>query len=342
MKVGLALPHYDFSFPEPPTPGLATFGRVADAAARAETLGFHQGWVSDHLWSDLSRYGGPPGQQGLLECWTTLAGLTQRTRKLRLGSLVLAGGLRAPTVLAKMAGTLDQLAGGRLDLGLGAGWNQAEYERNGYPFPSAGERMARLEETLGVLKALLDPAATGTYTGAYYHADSAPVVPGPVQRPWPPLWVGAKGGDGMLALIGRAADGWNVSWRVVPGDYAQRVAKLEERTRAAGRESGAVRRSVGLLTLIGTDADDLARRWRRLQRWAPGGTLDGVSLRDWAATCLVGTPDEIVTQLRGWDAHGVEQVICSFGNLPFALHDPEQLELFGELVIPRLEGGDAA
>jgi alkanesulfonate monooxygenase SsuD/methylene tetrahydromethanopterin reductase-like flavin-dependent oxidoreductase (luciferase family) len=98
-----------------------------------------------------------------------------------------------------------------------------------------------------------------------------------------------------------------------------------------------VRRSLGLLTLVGRDADDLVARWRRLQAWMPGGALDRVELGDWAASRLVGTPDQLVEQLRGWQARGVEQLVCGFAGIPFSVYDDEQLELVAELVLPRLE-----
>lgn len=332
MKLGLALPHYDFSYPEGSGPGAATVRRVAGYAERAEALGFHQVWVSDHFWLDIARYGGPPGRQGTPECWTTLAALAARTQRVRLGSLVLAVGFRPPTLLAKMAATLDQLSGGRLDLGLGAGWNEQEFEEAGFGFPPAGERLAMLEEALGVLRALL--GGGGSFHGRYYRAEGAPVVPGPVQQPRPPLWVGGRG-DRLLGVVARAADGWNTCWQLTVPFYKQRLDVLRRACAAAGRPFGEVRRSIGLEALIGRDADDVAARWRRLQAWRPGGALDGVDLREWAASRLVGTPDEVLAQLRHWEELGVEQVICTFG-LPFALFEDEQLDLLAELVIPRL------
>ncbi|HKE99461.1 MAG TPA: LLM class flavin-dependent oxidoreductase [Actinomycetes bacterium] len=335
ITLGLALPHYDCSYPEPPEPGLATAGRVAAYAERAEALGFHQVWVSDHFWIDISsRYGGPPGRQYTPECWTMLAALATRTARVRLGTLVLANDLRPPTLLAKMAATLDQLADGRLDLGLGAGWNEPEFTENGYAFPRPGERLARLEEALGVLRALLGGEG-GSYEGRFYRAEEALVVPGPVQRPRPPLWVGGRG-DKLLGVVARAADGWNLVWSVTPEAYRERLEVLARACAAAGRDPGEVRRSLGLFTLLGRDPDDLAARWVRLVEQAPGGSLDGVELRDWARGKLVGTPQEVLDQLRGWEAAGVEQVVCSFGALPFSVHDDEQLDLAGDLILPAL------
>jgi probable F420-dependent oxidoreductase len=333
MKLGLALPHYDASYPGP---GPATFERIVNYAGLAESVGFFEVWVSDHFWVDLERYGGPPGRMGTPECWTTLAALATRTSTVRLGTLVLAVGFRPPTLLAKMAATLDQLAGGRLDLGLGAGWNQAEHEENGLPFPPPGERLAMLEEALGVLRALLTDAGTpGSFAGRFYRAEDAPVRPAPAQRPRPPLWVGGMG-DRLLGVVARAADGWNMCWSVTPEAYEERLRALRAACGRAGRPVDEVRRSLGLTTLLGRDADDLVARWRRLQAWMPGGALDGVELRDWAAPRLVGTPDQVLEQLRGWEARGVEQVVCSFAGVPFSVFEDEQLDLAGELLLPRL------
>jgi alkanesulfonate monooxygenase SsuD/methylene tetrahydromethanopterin reductase-like flavin-dependent oxidoreductase (luciferase family) len=331
VKLGLALPHYDFSFP---TPGPATFDRVAGYAERADTQGWHQVWVSDHFWLDLARYGGSSGRQGTPECWTTLAALAVRTGRVRLGSLVLVVGFRPPTLLAKMAATLDQLAGGRLDLGLGAGWGEQEHVENGLPFPPPGERLVMLEEALGVLRALL-AETPGSFAGRHYRAERAPVLPGPVQRPRPPLWVGGKG-DRLLGVVARAADGWNLCWSVTSEAYRQRLDVLAAACARVDRPFADVRRSLGLATLIGRDADDLVARWRRLQAWTPGGALDRVELRDWAASRLVGTPAEVLGQLRDWEARGVEQVVCTFAGVPFAVFEDEQLDLAAELVLPGL------
>ena len=335
MKLGLALPHYDCSFPGP---GPASVDRVAGYAVRAEALGFAEVWISDHFWLDLERYGGPPGRQGTPECWTTLTALAVRTATVRLGTLVMPVGFRPPGLLAKMAATLDQLAGGRLDLGLGAGWHAAEFAENGLEFPPPGERLARLEEALGLLGALLGAGgAPVSFAGRHYRVQDAPVQPPPLQRPRPPLWVGGRG-DRLLGVVARAADGWNLCWSVTPAEYEGRLQALAAACARAGRAPQDVRRSLGLNTLVGRDADDLVARWRRLQAWAPGGALDRAELADWAASRLVGTADEVVEQLRGWQARGVEQVVCGFASIPFAVFEDEQLDLVAELVLPRLDG----
>ena len=216
MRVGLALPHYGFSLP-----GAApvSFERIAEVAVHAETLGFDSVWVSDHFFASLDRYGGDERRYGTLEPMTTLAALAMRTDRVRLGTLVVSSGFRHPAVLAKQATAIDLLSGGRLELGLGAGWYADEFEAFGYPIGAVSDRFAVLEETVEILGALFDgePASyegrTITLREAYNH-------PRPVQEPRPPLLVGGKGGPRLLRLAARSADGWNTVWRWTPRAYA--------------------------------------------------------------------------------------------------------------------------
>ncbi len=158
MRVGLALPHYDFSLPGG---GPVAFAQVAEQAVRAERLGFDSVWVSDHFFASLERYGGDDTRYGSLEPLATLAALATMTERVRLGTLVLSAGFRHPAMLAKSATTIDRLSGGRLELGLGAGWFAEEYEAFGIDFDEVGERFGLLEETLAYLAALFedDPAS---------------------------------------------------------------------------------------------------------------------------------------------------------------------------------------
>ena len=143
MRIGIALPHYDFSIP-----GVnpITFDALAEVAVRAERLGFDSVWVSDHFFATMERYGGGPERYGSLEPLATLAALASLTERLRLGTLVLSAGFRHPAILAKAATAIDRLSGGRLELGMGAGWFEAEYDGFGYGFGTVGERFELLEE----------------------------------------------------------------------------------------------------------------------------------------------------------------------------------------------------
>jgi alkanesulfonate monooxygenase SsuD/methylene tetrahydromethanopterin reductase-like flavin-dependent oxidoreductase (luciferase family) len=173
------------------------------------------------------------------------------------------------------------------------------------------------------------------FSGKHFRLEGAHNRPPPAQRPGPPVWVGAKGGPRALALAARHADGWNTVWRWTLEDYAERVraaARICERHR---RDPVTLRRSVGLYTLVGEDHRDLVARYRALQRWAPGGALDGMQLEEYARGALVGTPERILEQAAEFEALGVEEMIVSPASLPFAVFDPSMLELFSESVLAR-------
>src|SRR5688572_30812933 len=147
MRLGLALPHYDTSFSGRPV----SWDQVRETAQVAERAGFDSVWVSDHLFLDWSKYGGPETRQGALECWTTLSALAAATDRVRLGSLTICNDLRSPALLAKMVASLDQLSGGRVDLGLGAGWYEPEYEAAGIDYDEPGTRIRRLREAATII-----------------------------------------------------------------------------------------------------------------------------------------------------------------------------------------------
>ena len=329
MKVGIALPHYDFSYPD---------GRPADldatieGARRAEELGFDSVWVSDHFFLDLSKYGGSSQRHGSLEAMTTLAATAMDTERVRLGTLVLCEAFRHPPVLAKMAATLDIISDGRLDLGLGAGWYEDEYRAFGFRFPPTGERIARLREAVDIVGGMLSNERF-TYDGKYYRVEDAPNDPPPVQRPRPPIWVGGKGGPKVMRIVAEAADGWNTVWRWSPDAYAERLRELDRACERAGRDPASVRKSVGLYTVVGSDARDLDSWWDRTIEHAPIDAT-GIGRDDFARDTLVGTAEECVARIKEFEALGVEHLICSFGLVPFSLIDPEQMELFARAVLP--------
>jgi probable F420-dependent oxidoreductase len=331
MRFGLALPHYDFSSPDGAP---MTWDRLAATARRAEELGFDSVWISDHFFLTLGRYGGPDDIYGSAEPLTALAGLAAVTERVRLGTLVLGAGFRHPALLAKAAVTIDLLSGGRLDLGLGAGWYEDEYGAFGYRFGSAGERFEILEETVEVLGLLFGEKEPVTWEGRHFRLEEAYCRPRPVQEPRPPLWLGGKGGPRLLRLVARRADGWNTVWVWTPEAYAERARALDEACRREGRDPATVARSLGLYTLVGEDERDLVARYRALQRWMPGGGLDGELLDDWARDKLVGTPEAVIHRLADFAAMGVGEFIVSAASLPFAIYDESMLELFARSVIP--------
>src|SRR4051794_25637939 len=170
MQLGLALPQYDYSVAgERPL----QFETVVDYATRAQQSGFHSVWLSDHLFLDLAKYGGVADREACYEPVVTLAALARRVPDVRLGALVFCEALRPASVLAKALASLDRVSGGRLDVGLGAGWYEPEYEAIGMKMPPPGERLDRLTEALEVVRGLLG-GGPFTYEGMYHRVVNAP------------------------------------------------------------------------------------------------------------------------------------------------------------------------
>jgi len=330
MRVGLALPHYDFSLP-----GGApiTFDAVAEVAIHAERLGFHSVWMSDHFFASLERYGGGPERYGTLEPLVTLGALAPLTERVRLGTLVLSAGFRHPALLAKSATAIDRLSGGRFELGLGAGWFGDEFEAFGLPFGSAGERFALLEETLGYLDALFGPEPA-SFEGERFVLREAYNHPPPVQDPRPPVLVGGKGGPRLLRLAVRYADGWNAAWRWTPEAYAERSTAARQACQRAGRDPATFRLSLGLYTAVGEDEADVVKRWEAIRRTLPAGVADAVGLDALRAEGLAGTPDQVLERLGAFAELGVEELIVSPAPIWFAMPDPSMLDLLAETVLP--------
>jgi probable F420-dependent oxidoreductase len=328
VRIGLALPQYDYSVPgESPL----RFATVADHARRAEALGYDSLWLSDHLFFDLAKYGGGSTRYGVYEPIATLAALAGIVRRPRLGTLVLCEALRPPAVLAKALATLDRLADGRLDVGLGAGWYEPEYQALGVAMPTAGTRVARLGEATDIVAGLLGGEPL-TYTGTHYQTRHAILDPPALQVPRPPVFIGGKGDRVIRTAVDRA-DGWNTCWVWTADAYRERLAVLEAACEDAGRDPGSVWRSLGLYALAGEDERDLARRFERLRAVTPRGVLDGVTLEEWRVGRLVGTVEQVREQRAAWDELGVETIVVGAGAVPFQVGALDDVELLAEALL---------
>ncbi|MDQ3953362.1 MAG: LLM class flavin-dependent oxidoreductase [Actinomycetota bacterium] len=337
MHLGLALPHYDTSYRNEPV----SWSSVRDCALAAERSSFASVWVSDHLFLDWGKYGGPSTPQASLECWTTMAALAAATSKVRIGSLTLCNDLRSPALLAKMAASLDLLSGGRVDVGLGAGWYEPEYRAAGIDFDSAGTRIRRLGEAVEVLGRLLAGEEL-TFDGEHYQVQEAICLPRPRQSPRPPLWIGGKG-DLLLRTAARVADGWNFSWIGSFETYEERSRAADRACEEQGRDPASLRRSVGCYVLAGRDDADARRRFERLVERTPEGVFpdsaegSAVSWESFRRVHVAGTVGEVTDRLGRLSELGVGEVVVTAGTLPFQVADPEDVELLGTEVAPALQ-----
>jgi F420-dependent oxidoreductase-like protein len=216
-----------------------TFAEIREAWLEADRAGFDTAWLHDHLLnqSDPARAAD--------EGWTALTALLVESRRIRGGLMVTANTFRHPGVLAKIATTVDVVSGGRLEVGLGAGWHEDEHRQYGLPLPPLGERMRRLDEACRILVALwTEPRAT--VEGEYYQVRDAYHEPKPVQRPHPPLLLGTSGERVGLRLVARHAQAWNMA-RGTPEDFRRRSALVDAYCREIGRDPAAIERSIQFL-----------------------------------------------------------------------------------------------
>ncbi|MGH2747132.1 MAG: TIGR03560 family F420-dependent LLM class oxidoreductase [Actinomycetota bacterium] len=228
-----------------------TWNELLGRVRFAEDAGFDGAWVFDHF---KPLYGDPAGP--CLEGWTLLAALGAATTRIRLGTLVTGVTYRNPALLAAEAVTVDHVSGGRLELAVGAAWFQQEHEELGFEFPSPRQRVERLDEAVRVLK-LLMTTDDATLDGRHYRLRGASYNPKPVQRPHPPLWIGASGEKFMLPLVARHADVWHTFGDIESLRRKSRI--LDEHAETADRDPTSIARATDLS--ISENWDEVRRRY---------------------------------------------------------------------------------
>jgi alkanesulfonate monooxygenase SsuD/methylene tetrahydromethanopterin reductase-like flavin-dependent oxidoreductase (luciferase family) len=281
-KIGLTLPHR-----EKPD-GQRSWAQVRDTAELAEAIGFDSLWLVDHFLFESEN--APP--KGIWECWSLLAALAACTKTVELGTLVLGMGFRNPALLAKMADTVDEISGGRLILGIGAGYQKFEYDAFGYPFD---HKYSRFEEAIQIVHGLLKNGHVD-FEGRFYSARECELKPRGPRSEGPPILIGSCGPK-MLRLVGRYADMWNGIWDEL-GNSSQDLAKVRPLIDAACEE-------------VGRDPATLARTYSVLV------TVDG-SVPYWEAFMsddairalkpMKGAPEEIAELLRAFAAEGASHI----------------------------------
>jgi len=240
MRIGLDVAQHQLLWPD-----------LVERVQFAEAAGFDGAWIFDHF---TPLYGDPNGP--CMEGWTLLAGLAAVTSRIRLGVLVTGITYRHPSILATEAITVDHISRGRLELGLGAAWHQPEHEALGIPFPPLKERAERLEEGVQVIRLLMTKDGA-SFSGRHYQLESASYHPRPVQRPHPPIWIGAGGEQLMLPIVARQADAWHAFGS--EESMARKSRLLDQLAEKAGRDPKAILRSASL---------SLSRPWDQVRRRA--------------------------------------------------------------------------
>jgi F420-dependent oxidoreductase-like protein len=253
------------------------------------------------------------------DAWTTIAGLAARTTTLRFGTLVSPATFRSPAVLANACATVDHISGGRIELGLGAGWMEREHRAYGFPFPDTSTRVAMFAEQLEIVHRLWTEDRVD-FRGQHYVLEDAPAQPKPLQQPHPPLIVGGSGKRGTVEPALRFADEYNAPF-VSPDELAQIKRKL-----------GELRASTMTGCIVGETRDDALDRARTLYGRVPRDVDFGTWLDRYAARAIIGSVDEATARLREYRAAGAERVM-----LQHLLHtDLEPVRLIGERLAPAL------
>ncbi|MGQ9614430.1 LLM class F420-dependent oxidoreductase [Chloroflexus sp.] len=291
-----------------------TWSRWQRLAQAAEDLGFAGLYRSDHF-TNVN----PPEKESL-ELWVSLTWLASQTKRIEFGPLVSPVSFRHPAMTARMAAAVDDLSGGRLQLGLGAGWQKREHTMFGFDLLEVALRFQRFREGLEVVTRLLRSDTPVTWIGEYYQLREAILLPRPQRPGGPPIVIGGNGEQRTLPLTARYADEWNAVF-VPPSRFAELNAKLDNLLDATGRPREAVRRTLMIGSVFGRDEQEverlLAGRDRRQLR---------------ARGILVGIADEIVEQIQAFAAVSVQRIMVQWLDLD----DLDRLESFATSVLPSL------
>jgi alkanesulfonate monooxygenase SsuD/methylene tetrahydromethanopterin reductase-like flavin-dependent oxidoreductase (luciferase family) len=292
--------------------------RLADAA---EALGFESLFRSDHL-TALDGF----AERNSLALWPSLGALAARTRRLRFGPLVCSITFHHPALLAKNAAAVDQLSGGRFELGLGAGWYAGEHRRFGVPYPPYAARLEMLDEGARVIQALWAGGPV-SLAGKHFSLAEAETYPLPAQKPMP-LIMGGKG-HRTLQIVARYASEWNCSYVGLPV-FIEKSRELDDDCRAIGRDPAAIRRSLMLPFVIGRQPAAVQARIDEQRATFPNLPAD---LAGWhAAGFLGGSPAQLTEQIQQWAAAGCTRFMLQHS----ALDDLDSLELLASEVLPHV------
>jgi F420-dependent oxidoreductase-like protein len=298
----------------------ASYDQQLRMAQAVEESGFDGLFRSDHFLTM-----GGEGLPGPTDAWVTLAGLARETRRLRIGTLVTSSTFRLPGLLAVQVAEVDQMSGGRVELGLGAGWYEQEHRAYGFPFPPLGERFERLGEQLAIVTGLWSTPVGDTYSfgGKHYQIEDSPALPKPAQSPHPPIIVGGGGAVRTPRLAARFADEFNAAFRPA-ADVAAQYQRVRLACEEHGRDPGEIDLSAALVVCCGADQAEVERRAARIGRQPDELRANGAA----------GTPDEVADKIAVYGEAGAQRMYLQVLDLD----DLDHVRLIAQEVMPRLAG----
>ena len=289
----------------------------------AEETGFDSVWVYDHFHT----FPGPT-TESTFEAWTAMAGLAEATSRVRLGQMCTANSYRTPAYLAKVTASIDVMSGGRLELGIGAGWYEAEYLGYGYPFPKPSVRIGQLDEAVQIIRSMWTDEST-SFSGTHYQLKDGYNYPKPLQDPHPPLWIAGGGEQLTLRTVARYANYANYF-----GDddtFRHKTEVLKQHCRDVGRDFDEITLTRNFDCVI---AETEAEAAEKLERWLATLPDDHAAMR--AKSTVVGTPELVAERVRELKALGIDYLIVYFPDATWG----DGMRIFGEQVAPTFrEGG---
>jgi len=340
----MTTPQFGFCVPIFANPGAAFFRTPAwhtldpaaaiDACVQAERLGYDSVWVADHLMHGFD--------DAILEGWTTLSVIAGRTSAVKLGTIHLAQPFRSPSIIAKMAATLDVLSGGRLIFFYDCGWQEAEVHAYGLNWPPEEQRIARMEDGIELITRLWQADSPLDFRGQFFSTHGAVCRPAPAQRPRPPIWLGEARHPRWAEAVARYADGWN-SVPASPARLREKLDLVHSACDTIGRDFDELELSLEIQVLVAPTEAEVRERLRSIASLPPSkrGAIrqdivealqNGRALHDVIDDWLVGTPDVVAEQVARYQALGISHFMLWFLDFPSL----DGLELFASQVKPAL------
>ncbi len=297
----------------------ATYDELLAVAQAAERCGYGAFFRSDHY----LKMGDASGLPGPTDAWVTLGGIARETSTIRLGTLVTAATFRLPGPLAISVAQVDQMSNGRVDLGIGAGWYQAEHQAYGIPFPDLGARFDNLEEQVAIIHGLWNTPAGETFSfdGDVWQITDSPALPKPVQAGGPPILIGGGGKTRTPRLAARYAAEFNLPFAPIDR-FTTQCDNVRRACEAESRDPDSMVYSIALVACVGADEAEVERRAAAIGR-------DPAELRE---NGVAGTPEEAAATMRRWAEAGAQRIYLQILDLA----DLDHLDLIAEQVAPQL------